>query len=353
MKVEVGRPMRDAADSVTLLAPSSRTLHHQDQVSASPESLPAIDDIDNQLIALLLDDGRLGNRALAAKVGVSEATVGIRLRRLVAHGVLVFTTLVDWEAAGYEWFAIARIAVEGRSPSAVADDLATLSGCIAASVVFGSVDVLAYFLLEDREDIHRLVDEDLARVEGIATFNLDLATESFITKFGGNTFLAKKVPALRLPSPSVPLDELDVGLLEQLLKDGRKASRQIGRELGVSEGTIRARMSRLSQARLLKPVAMIDPLATGAAGVIADVGLHVRRDAVSRVIEQLLEIPEVVFAAVTVGSVDIAVAVAAPSRVQLLEIVLDRIRGLDGVRSTETLEMVNVVQFVPYFKRLL
>jgi hypothetical protein len=31
--------------------------------------------------------------------------------------------------------------------------------------------------------------------------------------------------------------------------------------------------------------------------------------------------------------------------------VLDRIRALDGVRATETLEMVDVVKFVPYFKR--
>jgi DNA-binding Lrp family transcriptional regulator len=334
-----------------LAVPAVVTRHHRDQVRAAPDALPTLDDVDTGMINLLLEDGRLSNRALALEVGVSEATVGSRLRRLVLDGVLVFTTIIDWEAAGYEWFAIVKINVEGRPARAVAEDVAFLRDCTAASVVFGSVDILAYFLLEDRQAIHHLVAQELGGIPGIAKVSVDLATESSVTVFGRNTFLARNVPPLSLPHPAIPLDELDIKLLETLLQNGRMSSRQIGRDLGVSEGTIRARTSRLTQARLLKVVAMVDPLAIGAAGVIADVGLRVRRDCVSSVMQELLKLPEVVFAAVTVGTVDVSVAVAAASRVQLLEIVLDRIRALDGVRATETLEMVDVVKFVPYFKR--
>lgn len=343
--------MTNDLGEIELSGPPVDTHHHREQVRAVPEALPVLDDVDRRMIKLLLDDGRLSNRALATEVGVSEATVGSRLRRLVSSGVLLFTTIIDWEAAGYEWFAIVKINVEGRPARAVAEDVGSLRGCTAASVVFGSADVLAYFLLEDRAAIHRLVDAELASIPGIFELSIDLATESSVTAFGGNTFLARKVPPLRVPRPVIPLDDLDVGLLEALLEDGRKSSRQIGRDLGVSEGTVRARMSRLAQARLMKVVAMVDPLATGAAGEIAEVGLRVRRDAVGSVMQELLKIPEVVLAAVTVGTVDVSVAVAAASRVQLIEVVLDRIRSLDGVRATETLEMVDVVKFVPYFKR--
>jgi DNA-binding Lrp family transcriptional regulator len=342
----------DPGGGVRLSVPDLDSRHHRDQVWPAPEGLPSLDDTDRQLIALLLDDGRLSNRSLAAEVGVSEATVGSRLKRLVADGLLVFSTIIDWEAAGYQWFAIARINVEGRAPRAVAEEISSIPNCMAVSVVFGSVDVLAYFLLEDREGIHRLVDQQLAAVPGVAQFTLDLATESFVTIAGQNAFLARTMHPLRLPNPAVPLDSLDVRLLEQLLLDGRKPSRKIGRELGVSEGTIRFRMGRLAQARLIRVVAMVDPLAIGTAGVIADVGLHVRRDMLGRVMDQILTIPEVVFAATTIGSADISVAVAAASRAHLLEVILDRIRAVEGVRTTATLEMVDVVHFVPYFKRL-
>jgi DNA-binding Lrp family transcriptional regulator len=344
--------MNGKPTSIKLSVPGIDTPTQIGRVGGDQSAVVALDAADQALIGLLLGDGRLSNRALAASIGMSEATVAVRLRRLVADGVLVFTSILDWEAVGYEWFAIVKINAEGHSAREVADKVALLPECLAAAVVFGSVDVLAYFLLEDREALRRLLDDDLAGIDGIAKVSLDLATESFVTTTGRNTFIARNMPALVLPKPRIPLDGIDVGLIEALLADGRRSSRQIGRDLGVSEGTIRSRMARLTAARLIKVVAMVDPLALGMVGAIAEVGLRVRRNAVSSLIGELLHIPEVVFGATTVGTVDVTVAVAAPSRSELLQIVLDRIRVIDGVQSTETLEMVDIVRFMPYLKRI-
>jgi uncharacterized membrane protein len=49
-----------------------------------------IDDIDRSVIDILPVDGKMTNRELAQRVGVSEPTVSSRLRKLVSSGVLLF-----------------------------------------------------------------------------------------------------------------------------------------------------------------------------------------------------------------------------------------------------------------------
>src|SRR5574338_1235111 len=50
------------------------------------------------------------------------------------------------------------------------------------------------------------------------------------------------------------LDEIDVALLESLIKDGRKSFRAISREIKVSTPTVKARYDRLVKIGLIKAV---------------------------------------------------------------------------------------------------
>ncbi|MDE2589681.1 MAG: AsnC family transcriptional regulator [Patescibacteria group bacterium] len=50
------------------------------------------------------------------------------------------------------------------------------------------------------------------------------------------------------------LDEIDIALLESLIKDGRKSFRQISREINVSTPTVKTRYNRLVNVGLIKAV---------------------------------------------------------------------------------------------------
>ena len=50
------------------------------------------------------------------------------------------------------------------------------------------------------------------------------------------------------------LDEVDIALLESLIKDGRKSFRQISREIKVSSPTVKARYDPLVNVGLIKGV---------------------------------------------------------------------------------------------------
>lgn len=54
----------------------------------------------------------------------------------------------------------------------------------------------------------------------------------------------------------IKLDEIDIALLESLIKDGRKSFNQVAREIKVSTPTITARYDRLVNVGLIKAVTL-------------------------------------------------------------------------------------------------
>ncbi len=68
------------------------------------------DDIDQRLIAALMEDSRRSLKALAQLTGLSSPSVAERLRKLEERGVLRgYTVDVDPKAFGYQLQAIVRI----------------------------------------------------------------------------------------------------------------------------------------------------------------------------------------------------------------------------------------------------
>ena len=89
-------------------------------------ALVELDDVDNAIIALLREDGRMPYRTIAASVGVTEATVRSRVRRLEESDTMRVVAVTDIGAAGYDMLLAIGVQVESRSPEEVARELAAL-----------------------------------------------------------------------------------------------------------------------------------------------------------------------------------------------------------------------------------
>jgi Lrp/AsnC family transcriptional regulator for asnA, asnC and gidA len=140
--------------------------------------------------------------------------------------------------------------------------------------------------------------------------------------------------ASRERQPSVPLDEVSKGIIEQLQQDGRRPYAAIGKAVGLSEAAVRQRVQRLQDAGVMQIVAVTDPLQVGFARS-AMIGIRVDGDA-EAVADQLAAMPEVDYLVVTAGSFDILAEVVAENDDHLLEVVNRRIRAIDSVRETQT-----------------
>lgn len=69
-----------------------------------------LDDVDQRILAVLLEDARTSLKELAQQVGLSSPSISERLRRLEERGVIrAFTVEIDPQALGYPLQAIVRI----------------------------------------------------------------------------------------------------------------------------------------------------------------------------------------------------------------------------------------------------
>lgn len=132
----------------------------------------------------------------------------------------------------------------------------------------------------------------------------------------------------------ITLDEVSKGIVEQLQKDGRRSYAEIGKAVGLSEAAVRQRVQKLTEAGVMQIVAVTDPMQLGFYRQ-AMIGLKVTGDTL-KVAEELGRIPAIDYVVLTAGSFDILAEVVCESDEDLIELLNRRIRGIDGVLSTET-----------------
>ena len=139
--------------------------------------------------------------------------------------------------------------------------------------------------------------------------------------------------------PKLRFDKLDLRILEQLQIDGRMPFTRIAEELGVSDATIRARVSRLTRGRMVKFVADVDANDLGLVEVY--LGLQVQGPALDRVLDAIAAIPEVPYAAECSGAFDILCELVCRDNDDLLRLLRD-VRKIPGVTRVDTLTVLKI-----------
>jgi Lrp/AsnC family leucine-responsive transcriptional regulator len=137
---------------------------------------------------------------------------------------------------------------------------------------------------------------------------------------------------------SVPLDELDIALLQELSSDGRASQRSLAATLGVSTPTIGERMARLEKSGVISGyAAQID---WGAVGFTETVYLSVTAEAgydVADIMRSLWAIPEVQDVNLVTGELDLLVRLRVRDNTHLRSVLMDSVWQLAGMQGTSTL----------------
>ncbi len=140
------------------------------------------------------------------------------------------------------------------------------------------------------------------------------------------------------------LDRVDRAIVERLAPDARVSNRQIAEDLGVTEGTVRARIKRMEEQRQIRITAVtnIDRFENHA---LAYIWIEVERSGQTRAVARALaEVPEVGFVGVMLGRSDILAITMVRNTEHLAEFVHSRISCIEGVRRTESTLGVNFVK---------
>ena len=136
-----------------------------------------LDATDNAIIELLRGDGRLPYRAIARELGLTEATIRSRVRRLEDSNTMRVVAVTDIEAAGYDMLLAVGVQVEGRSPDDVARDLAREREVFSVNVVVGAQDLEILVVAEDQAALNALMEQRLAKIPGVRRLTSALAVD--------------------------------------------------------------------------------------------------------------------------------------------------------------------------------
>ncbi|ROS05620.1 Lrp/AsnC family transcriptional regulator for asnA, asnC and gidA [Sinobacterium caligoides] len=151
---------------------------YRDAVSsriASANNL-ALDDVDYQIIALLRTDGRMPYRSLAKELGLTEATVRARVKRLEESETMRVVAVTDIEAAGFGMLLAVGVQVEGRPALDVSTDLAKVEGVYSVSQVVGSHDIEVLSIAQDQQAVDAMLRQ-LAEVKGVRKIMPSMAVD--------------------------------------------------------------------------------------------------------------------------------------------------------------------------------
>ncbi|MDO8472560.1 MAG: Lrp/AsnC family transcriptional regulator [Dehalococcoidia bacterium] len=136
-------------------------------------------------------------------------------------------------------------------------------------------------------------------------------------------------------------DALDWAIVSELSRNARLSTRKIASRLPLSEATVRRRLKRLVDADAVSLKALVDPAFLGL-NIEAIIGLSVRMDRVSKVVEALRKLDNVVYVAVVSGRFDITLLGVFHSVDDLLQFMESEVGQLEGVKGTETLVCLKV-----------
>lgn len=133
-----------------------------------------MDEVETRLLAELRRDGRAALADLAARLGVSRATVRARLERLVAKGEIAgFTVVTRSDVAAVPVRALMLIGIEGRGAERIMARLAGFPQVAAVHSTNGKWDLIAELGAQTLQELDEVIFR-IREVEGVMTSETNL-----------------------------------------------------------------------------------------------------------------------------------------------------------------------------------
>lgn len=144
------------------------------------EQHPAVDEVDLRILAALVRDARLSQRALGREVGMSSPAVAERLAKLEAAEVIAgYRAVLNWAALGRGSEVVVEIVSE-RSMDArdLAEEALEISEVESVEIVAGQVDLRLRLRVRDHEHLQQIFFERLLPMRGVLHTHTTLVMET-------------------------------------------------------------------------------------------------------------------------------------------------------------------------------
>ena len=133
-------------------------------------------------------------------------------------------------------------------------------------------------------------------------------------------------------------DNVDLGILEELMKNADKPYTEIARKVHVSPGTVHVRMNKMEAAGVVKAATLIIDNAKLGLDLTAFLGIYLTKSSLyDEVLGHLKAIPEISTIHYTTGNYNMFVNIHCRNTEHLKNLLHDKIQLIEGIVRTETI----------------
>jgi Lrp/AsnC family transcriptional regulator for asnA, asnC and gidA len=130
----------------------------------------------------------------------------------------------------------------------------------------------------------------------------------------------------------IPLDDLDHKIIDRLSHDARVSNREIGREFGLTEGTIRSRLKRLLDNKVIR-VAAVTNANRLRNPILAYLWIEANTAGdIQALAEHLASLPEIGFVSTMLGRADVLAMTLVENGSELTDYLHQTVDKIPGVR---------------------
>lgn len=131
------------------------------------------------------------------------------------------------------------------------------------------------------------------------------------------------------------MDQIDLDIIAYLQSDGRMPFTDIAKSLDISEGTVRNRVARLIQERVLQIVGMVDPYRLGY-DAPAVISISVQPPLLNQIAKKISSFSEVSYLIMVSGDYDLLLEVLCKDRDHLASFLNEKLLKVPGIINTQT-----------------
>lgn len=133
----------------------------------------------------------------------------------------------------------------------------------------------------------------------------------------------------------IKIDAVDSEMILLLQKDGRISNTAIAKKIGIAESTVRTRLNRLIDTKVIKIVAVSNPFDLGFQ-VAGNFKITIDIQKKDAVMKELAAIKELKYVVLTTGGTDVDADFILSSFEDLEPLIFEKINKIDGIKQIET-----------------
>lgn len=133
----------------------------------------SLDLIDLRIISMLCKDSNTPFVEIARNIGISDATVHIRVKRLVVEGIIrKFTIALNYDVMGYDHLAFLGINIEPEFADMVISKLSLLDHVLEIHEMYGRFDLMLKIRAKNLEEMRIIVKDRIRNLPHIVKVEL-------------------------------------------------------------------------------------------------------------------------------------------------------------------------------------